>query len=170
MRKLLLIVLIFLLIGTVSAHENVNGTSDDLLKDIEYNYNIDDDGDAMEVEENDYVPVEVKSDEAWSLNVYIDKKASPINDEFTNETNTPLEIPTSVIVDGEEVPLALGNHKIVYEFKFTNTTSIFKPETFISDSGVSIDFKFIRNSKTPQNFTYRFNSQFTIIETVEPIS
>ncbi|MBO6110288.1 MAG: hypothetical protein J6P12_05480 [Methanobrevibacter sp.] len=170
MRKLLLIVLIFLLIGTVSAHENVNDTSDNLLKDIEYNYNIDDDGDAMEVEENDYVPVEVKSDEAWSLNVYIDKKASPINDEFTNETNTPLEIPTSVIVDGEEVPLALGNHKIVYEFKFTNTTSIFKPETFISDSGVSIDFKFIRNSKTPQNFTYRFNSQFNIIETVEPIS
>lgn len=170
MRKLLLIVLIFLLIGTVSAHENVNDTSDNLLKDIAYNYNIDDDGDAIEVEENDYIPVEVKSDEPWSLNVYIDKKASPINDEFTNETNTPLEIPTSVISDGNEVPLALGKHKVVYEFKFTNTTAILKPESYISDSGVYIDFKFVRNSKTPENFTYRFNSQFKIIKTIEPIS
>ena len=170
MKKLLLIVLIFLIIGTVSAQENLNGTSDHLLKDTEYNYNIDDDGDAIEVEENDYIPVEVKSDEAWSLNVYIDRQASPINEESLNETSASVEIPTSVIVNGEEAPLALGKHKIVYEFKFTNTTSIFKPETYITDSGVYIDFNFIRNIKTPQNFIYRFNSQFNIINTIEPTS
>lgn len=170
MRKLLLIVLIFLLIGAVSAHDDSNGTADSILKDTEYNADIDDDDETMEVEENNYIPVEVKSDEAWSLNVYIDRKDSTINDELENVTHDQVDIPTSVMVDGEEVPLALGKHNIIYEFKFTNTTSVYKPEAYISDGGVYIDFKFIRNSKNPQNAIYRFTSKFNIIKAVEPIS
>ena len=45
MRKLLLIVLIlFLIMGAVSAQDNTNGTADQVLKDREYNSDIDDDG------------------------------------------------------------------------------------------------------------------------------
>ena len=156
MRKLLLIVLIFLLIGTVSAHEDLNGTADPLLKDTEYNAEIDDD--EMVVEENDYIPVEVNVDEPWSLNVYIDRQDSAINDEMVNVSYDQIDIPTSVMNGDEEVPLSLGKHKIVYEFKFINTTSVYKPEAYIGDEGVHFDFNFVRNSKNPQNSIYRFNS------------
>ena len=170
MRKLLLILLVFLIIGAVSAHDDSNGTADSLLKDTEYNSNIDDDDGILEVEENDYIPVEVNADEAWSLNVYIDRRDSAINNEFNNVTYDHIDIPTSVMINDEEVPLALGKHSIIYEFKFTNTTSIYKPEAQISDSGVYFDFKFIRTSKIPQNSIYRFNSQFNIVNSVEPIT
>lgn len=74
MRKLLLIVLIlFLIMGTVSAQDNTNGTADNVLKDREYNSDIDDDGDPMLVEENGYILIEINVEEAWSLNVYIDR-------------------------------------------------------------------------------------------------
>lgn len=169
MKKLLLIVLIFLIIGTVSAQEDLNGTTEPLLKDTEYNKYIDDDGDPLVVEENDFIPVEIDVDEAWSLNVYIDGYESTANGEFTNVTYNQAEIPTSVMMD-EETPLSLGKHNIVYEFRFTNTTSIYKPDAYISDSGVHFEFDFIRTSKNPQNSIYRFSSQFNIIPTIEPIS
>ena len=58
MRKLLLIVLIlFLIMGAVSAQDNTNGTADQVLKDREYNSDIDDDGDPMLVEETDIFPL-----------------------------------------------------------------------------------------------------------------
>ena len=58
MRKLLLIVLIlFLIMGAVSAQDNTNGTADHVLKDREYNSDIDDDGDPMLVEETDIFPL-----------------------------------------------------------------------------------------------------------------
>lgn len=169
MKKLLLIVLIFLIMGAVSAHDDFNGTAEPLLKDTEYNKYIDDDGDPLVVEENDFIPVEVKVEEPWSLNVYIDGYDSPINDELQNVTYDQIEIPTSVMKD-EETPLGLGKHNIVYEFRFTNTTSIYKPDAYISDSGVFFEFNFIRTSKNPQNSIYRFNSQFNIIQSIEPIS
>jgi uncharacterized protein YcfL len=59
MKKLLLIVLIFLLIGAVSAQENMTDTSDSLLQDKEYNIKIDDSDGMLVVEENDNIPVEV---------------------------------------------------------------------------------------------------------------
>ena len=153
MRKLLLIFLIFLIMGAVSASDNLNSTADHLLKDTEYNSNIDD-GDEMLVEENDYISAEVNVNESWSLNVYIDK----------------LNIPASVMIGDGEVPLALGKHNIVYEFKFTNTTSVYMPDVYISDSTVYFNFNFIRSSKNPQNSIYRFNSHFNIVNVVEPVS
>ena len=72
MRKLLLVVLIlFLVMGAVSAQDNANGTSDHVLKDREYNTDIDDDGDPMLVEQNSYIPIDVSVDEEWSLNVIL---------------------------------------------------------------------------------------------------
>jgi len=169
MRKLLLIVLIFFIIGAVSAHDDANATADSLLKDTEYNSAIDDDDEMLVVEENDYIPVEVNVDESWSLKVYIDKQNSTINDELVNVSYDHIDIPTSVMNNDNEMALGLGKHRIIYEFKFTNTTSIYKPDAYISDSGVYFDFKFVRTSKTPQNSIYRFNSQFNIIETIEPV-
>lgn len=169
MKKLLLIVLVFLIIGTASAHEDINGTADSLLKDTEYNSQIDDDDGILEVEENEYIPVEVKVDEPWNLKVYIDRQDSAINDELDNVSHDQIDIPTSVMNGEDEVPLALGKHKIVYEFKFINTTSVYRPEAYVSDGGVHFDFNFVRNSKNPQNLIYRFSSQFNIIEGIEPI-
>lgn len=170
MRKLLLILLIFLIIGAVSAHDDLNGTADPLLKDTQYNSVIDDDDEMLVVEQNDYIHNEVNVDKAWSLNVYIDSHDSAINDELVNVTYDQIDVPTSVMIDDEEVPLALGKHNIVYEFKFANTTSIYKPYAYISDSGVVFDFEFIRNIKNPQNSIYRFSSQFEIVNGVEPTS
>ena len=169
MRKLLLIILIFLIIGTVSAHEDFNSTTDNLLTDTEYNSNIDDDDGVLVVEENESIPVEVNVDDEWSLNVYIDRHNSTVNDDFVNVSYDQVDIPTSIMVDDDEKPLGLGNHIIIYEFKFTNTTSVYRPEAYISDSGVHFDFNFIRTSKNPQNYIYRFNSQFNIIKSIEPI-
>ena len=169
MRKLLLIVLIFLIIGAVSAHEDFNGTADSLLKDTEYNSQIDDDDEPLVVEENDDIPVEVHAEEPWSLKVHIDRKDSPVNDDYVNVTYNHVDIPTSVIVNDEETPLGLGKHDIVYEFTFTNTTSVYKPEAYISDSGVYFDFKYIRSLKNPQNSIYRFTSQFNIVKSTDPI-
>ncbi len=168
MKKLLLIVLIFLIIGAVSAHDDVNGTADSLLTDKEYNSNIDED-EVMVVEENDYIPVEVNVDETWSLNVYVDGYNSTVNGELVDVDYGRIDIPTSVM-DDEEVPLALGKHNIVYEFKFTNTTSVYNTDAYISDSGVYFEFNLIRTSKNPQNLIYRFNSEFKIIKSIEPIS
>ena len=170
MRKLLLVVLIlFLVMGAVSAQDNANGTADHVLKDREYNSDIDDDGDPMLVEENGYIPVDVNVEEAWSLNVYIDRQNSAINDELDNVTYSHVDIPASVMNGDDEVPLGLGEHSIVYEFKFANTTSIYSPDAYISESGVYFDFNFIRSSKTPQDSIYRFTSQFNIIPPIEPI-
>ena len=86
MRKLLLVVLIlFLVMGAVSAQDNANGTADHVLKDREYNADIDDDGDPMLVEENGYIPVDVNVEEAWSLNVYIDRHESALNEELSDK-------------------------------------------------------------------------------------
>lgn len=169
MKKLLLIVLIFLLVGAVSAQDDLNDTADQILKDTEYNSNIDNDDGMLEVEENDYIPVEVNVDEVWSLNVYIDKYNSTVNDELDNVDYDQIEIPTSVMMN-DEVPLGLGKHKIIYEFKFTNTTSIYKPDAYISDSKVYFDFNFISTIKNPQNSIYRFTSEFKIIKSIESIT
>ena len=169
MRKLLLIFLIFLIMGAVSASDNLNSTADHLLKDTEYNSNIDD-GDEMLVEENDYISAEVNVNESWSLNVYIDKYNSTVNDDLVNVNYNQLNIPASVMIGDGEVPLALGKHNIVYEFKFTNTTSVYMPDVYISDSTVYFNFNFIRSSKNPQNSIYRFNSHFNIVNVVEPVS
>lgn len=64
MRKLLLIILIFLIMGAVSAHDDLNSTANPLLKDAEYNSNINNDDETLVVEENDYIPVGVSADEA----------------------------------------------------------------------------------------------------------
>lgn len=168
MRKLLLIVLIFLIIGAVSAHDDSNGT-DSVLKDTEYNSIIDDDDEMLVVEQNKYIHNEVHADEPWSLNVYIDSHDSAINEEFVNVTYDQVDIPASVMIDDDEVPLDLGKHNIVYEFKFVNTTSIYKPSAYISD-GFCFDFKYIRSVKNPQNLIYRFNSQFNIVESVDSTS
>ncbi|MBE6500045.1 MAG: hypothetical protein E7Z80_05840 [Methanobrevibacter thaueri] len=150
--------------GAVSAHDNLNGT-DSILKDSEYNLNVED---AVEVEQNKYIPVEVKSDEAWSLNVYIDGKESPVNDDFSNVSYDQIDIPTSVVVDGEEVPLTVGSHRMIYEFKFINTTSLYKPEVTVDESDLYFDFQPIRSLKNPQNAIYRFNTQLNIIGSTEP--
>ena len=169
MRKLLLIVLIlFLIMGAVSAQDNTNGTADNVLKDREYNSDIDDDGDPLLIEENGYIPVEINVEEAWSLNVYIDRHESALNEELDNVTYSHVDIPASVMNGDDEVPLTLGEHNIIYEFKFTNTTSIYSPDAYISESGVFFDFNFIRNSKTPQDSIYRFTSQFNVIPPIEP--
>ena len=170
MRKLLLIILIFLIMGAVSAHDDLNSTANHLLKDAEYNSNINNDDETLVVEENDYIPVGVSADEAWSLNVYIDRYGSTINDELINVTYNEIDIPTSVIIDDKEVSLGLGKHDIIYEFKFANTTSIYKPEAYVSDSSVYFNFNFVTTIKNPQNFLYRFTSEFNIIPTVEPTS
>ena len=170
MKKLLLIVLIFLVIGAVSAHDDTNSTADPILKDTEYNTDIDDEDGIMEVEENDYISVEVKANEAWSLNVYIDRHNSTLNGEINNATYDQVDIPTSVMIDGKEMPLSLGKHNIIYEFRFINTTSIYKPDASITDSGMYFDFDFIRTSKNPQNSIYRFSSEFNVIKSVEPKS
>ncbi|WP_406535272.1 hypothetical protein [Methanobrevibacter sp.] len=167
MRRLLLIVLIFLMIGAVSAHDDANDTADPILKDEEYNLDIDDE--MLVVEEDDYIPVEINVDEAWSLNVYINGHNSTINDEFNDVAYDQIDIPTTVMID-DEVPLGLGKHNIIYEFKFTNTTSVYDPEVYIIDSGLYFDFNLIGTSEDPQNSIYRFNSKFNIIKSVEPIS
>ena len=169
MRKLFLIVLIFLIMGAVSAHDDLNGTADSLLKDTEYSGDISDEDGLMEVEENGHISIEVNVDEAWSLNVYIDRHESVINDEIINAAYDRIDIPTSVMIDDEDVPLSLGKHNIIYEFKFTNTTSVYSPDAYISDSGVYFDFDCIHNRKNPQNSIYRFTSQFNIIKSVDPI-
>ena len=168
MKKLLLIVLIFLLISAVSAQENMTDTSDSLLQDKEYNIKIDDSDGMLVVEENDNIPVEVNVEETWSLKVYIDRQNSTINDEYENVDYGQADIPTSIMKGDDEIPLSLGKHNIIYEFKFTNSTSIYQPEAYIGDTGMHFDFKFVRNSKTPQNSIYRFTSQFNIIKTIEP--
>lgn len=168
MRKLLLIVLVlFLAISAASAHDDLNGTTGPVLKDTQYNYNLDDD-DIMVVEENTDIPVEVNVDEPWSLNVYIDRQPSSGNEEFVDVDYNLIEVPTSVIINDEEVATGLGKHKVVYEFKFTNTTSIYRPEASIGDNGIYFDFEFVRNSN-PQNSIYRFNTQINIVKTIEPI-
>lgn len=170
MRKLLLVVLIlFLVMGAVSAQDNANGTADQVLKDREYDSNIDDDGEPMMVEENGYIPVDVSVDEEWSLNVYIDKHDSVMNGELDTVSYSHIDIPASVMDGDDEVQLAQGAHGIVYEFKFANTTAIYSPEAYVSESGVYFDFNFVRNSKTPQDSIYRFTSQFNIIPPIEPI-
>lgn len=170
MKKLLLILLIFLMLGSVSAQDDLNATADNILKDTQYTGDVDDDEGVLEVEQNSYIPVEVKVDEAWSLNVLIDRQPSQINGEYENTTDSHADIPTSRIVDGEEVPLDLGNHRIVYEFKFTNTTSIYRPEAYVSDNAVFFNFELIRTIKNPQNAIYKFNSQFNMVKATEPIT
>ena len=170
MKKLLLIVLVFLIIGSVSAHEDFNGTDNSLLKDTQYPADVNDEDGILEVEQDNYIPVEVNVDEAWSLNVYIDRQDSPINGEYNNLTDNQIDIPTTVMKDGEEVPLKLGKHRIVYEFKFTNTTSVYRPEAYVSDSSVHFNFKFLKSNIDPQNSIYRFNSQVNILKASEPTS
>ena len=170
MKKLLLIVLVFLIIGSVSAHEDFNGTDNSLLKDTQYTADVNDEDGILEVEQDNYIPVEVNVDEAWSLNVYIDRQDSPINGEYNNLTDNQIDIPTTVMKDGEEVPLKLGKHRIVYEFKFTNTTSVYRPEAYVSDSSVHFNFKFLKSNIDPQNSIYRFNSQVNILKASEPTS
>lgn len=63
MKKLLLVILIFLIIGAVSAHDDSNATADPLLKDREYTSDINDDDGPLVIEEDDYIPVEVRADE-----------------------------------------------------------------------------------------------------------
>ena len=167
MKRLLLIVLIFLIMGTVSAHDDLNDTADPLLKDTVHNLNIDDE--ELVVEKNDYIPVAINVDEVWSLNVYIDGHDSAINGELVDVDYDQVDIPTTVIID-DEVPLGLGKHNIIYEFKFTNTDSIYDPEAYISDSGLYFNFNLISTNDNPQDSIYRFNSKFTIIKSVEPIS
>ena len=170
MKKLLLIVLVFLLMGAVCAHGDANATHDHVLGDSEYTSSIDDDGKTLEVGEEDYIPIGVDVDEAYSLNIYIDKKESVINGDMDNVTNDRIDLATSVVSADDEVPLGLGKHSIVYEFKFTNTTSIYKPEAYVSDSTVYFQFNFVRSTKNPQNAIYRFTSQFNIIKGSGPIS
>lgn len=156
--------------GAVSAHDDSNSTANPLLKDFEYNSEIDDDDGMLVIEENDYIPVQVRADEAWSLNVYIDRHNSTINDELVNVNYEEIDIPTSVMIDDEEVDSGLGKHNITYEFKFTNTTSIYRPDAYVSDSATYFEFKLIRTVKNPQNLIYRFNSEFDIIPPIEPTS
>ncbi|MBE6500962.1 MAG: hypothetical protein E7Z79_00810 [Methanobrevibacter thaueri] len=170
MKKLLLIVLIFLLMGAVCAHDDANGTAGSVLGDTEYTSSIDDDGKTLEVGEGDYIPIGVDVDQSYSLNVYMDRKESTINEDMNNVSHDRIDIPTSVVSGDDEVPLGLGRHSIIYEFKFTNTTSVYRPNAFVSDSVVYFDFEFIRTTKNPQNATYRFTSQFNIIKGNEPIS
>ena len=167
MRKLLLIVLIILLIGAVSAHEDLNTT---VLGDTQYNGEIDDDDEMLVVEQDDSIPVHVTADENWSLNVYIDRQDSVINGEFNNVSYSQFDLPTSVMADDDESSLALGKHNIVYEFRFTNTTSIYKPDAAVSGSSVYFDFNFVRTLKNPTNSVYRFTSQFNIINGSAPIT
>ena len=86
------------------------------------------------VEENGYIPVEINVGEAWSLNVYIDRHESALNEELDNVTYSHVDIQASVMNGDDEVPLTLGDHNIIYEFKFTNTTSIYSPDAYISES------------------------------------
>ncbi|WP_458452983.1 hypothetical protein [Methanobrevibacter sp.] len=165
-----MIFLIFLMIGSVSAQDDLNGTADNILKDTQYTADVDDDDGTLEVEQNMNIPVEVKVDEAWNLNVYIDRQPSSINGEYDNMTDSQIDIPTTLMADGEEVPLELGKHRIVYEFKFTNTTAVYRPEAYISDNVVHFHFDLLRNNKNPQNAVYRFNSQFNIVQPTEPAS
>ena len=167
MRKLLLVILIFLIIGSVSAHEDSNTTLDNLLGDTEYNSVIDDD---LDVDEDTFIPVDVKADESWSLNVYIDKGDSTVNGELEDVDYDEITIPLTVTNGDGETPLTPGKHSIVYEFRFTNTTSIYKPEAGVSDSRVYFDFNFIRTVKNPVNSIYRFTSQFTITNTTGTVS
>ena len=164
-----MIVLFFLLMGTACAHDDFNATADNVLKDTEYTSGIDDDGKTMEVGENDYIPVEVSVDEAYSLNIYIDRKDSSINGDLRNASSDRIDVPTTVMNGEDEVSLAMGRHSIVYEFTFTNTTSIYRPTAYVIDSVVTFDFNFIRTAKNPQNAVYRFSSQFNIIEANEPV-
>lgn len=168
MKKLLLIVLVFMMLGVVSAADS-NVTQDTILSDTEYNSGVDND-ERFVVAKDDNIPVSVKVDESWSLNVYIDRQNSSINGELENVSYSQLDIPTSIMNGEDEVPLGLGYHRIVYEFKFTNTTAIYRPDAYISDSVVYFDFEFMRNVKNPQNSVYRFTSQFTIVEGSGPIS
>lgn len=168
MKKLLLIVLIFLLVGAVSAHDDYNST--DMLKDTQYSGEVDDEDGMLVVEKDDYIPVDVNVDEPWSLNVYMDGLNSTVNDDFVNVEYDQINIPTSVMKGDDEVSLDLGKHRIVYEFKFTNTTTLYRPEAYVSDSIVYFEFEFLRNVKNPQNSIYRFTSQFNIVQPTEPIS
>ncbi|MEE1337213.1 hypothetical protein [Methanobrevibacter sp.] len=61
MKKLLLIVLIFMLMGAVCAHDDTNGTAGPVLGDTEYTSSIDDDGKTLEVGEGDYIPIGLMS-------------------------------------------------------------------------------------------------------------
>ena len=158
------------MLGSVSAQDDLNATADNILKDTQYTGDVDDDEGVLEVEQNSYIPVEVKVDEAWSLNVLIDKQPSQINGEYENTTDSHADIPTSRIVEGEEAPLDLGKHRIVYEFKFTNTTSIYRLEAYVSDNAVFFNFELIRTTKNPQNAIYKFNSQFNMVKATEPIT
>lgn len=158
------------MLGSVSAQDDLNATADNILKDTLYTGDVDDDEGVLEVEQNSYIPVEVKVDEAWSLNVLIDRQPSQINGEYENTTDSHVYIPTSHIVDGEEAPLDLGKQRIVYEFKFTNTTSIYRPEAYVSDNAVFFNFELIRTTKNPQNTIYKFNSQFNMVKATEPIT
>ncbi len=90
------------MLGSVSAQDDLNATADNILKDTQYTGDVDDDEGVLEVEQNSYIPVEVKVDEAWSLNVLIDKQPSQINGEYENTTDSHADIPTSRIVEGEE--------------------------------------------------------------------
>lgn len=170
MKKLLLIVFIFLLMGAVCAHDDANGTADHVLGDTESTSSIDDDGKTLEVGEGDYIQIGVDVDQSYSLNVYIDTKQSTINEDMDNVSHDRIDIPTSVVSGDDEVSLGLGRHNIVYEFKFTNTTSVYRPNAFVSDSVVYFEFEFIRTTKNPQNAIYRFTSQFNIINGSGPIS
>ena len=162
MKKLFLIVLVFLIIGSVSAQEDFNATDDSLLKDAQYFADVDDDDGILEVEQGNYIPVEVNVDEAWSLNVYMDRQSSAINGEYNNITDNQIDVPTSVMKNGEETPLNTGRHLVVYEFKFTNTTSVYRPVAYVSDSSVHFNFNFLKTNPNPQNVTYSFNSQVNI--------
>lgn len=168
MKKLLLIALIFLMLGAVSAADT-NVTQDTVLSDSEYNSGVDND-DRFVVAKDDNIPVAVKVDESWSLNVYIDRQNASVNGELENVSYSQLDISASVMNGEEEVPLGLGYHRIVYEFQFTNTTAIYRPDAYVSDNVVYFDFEFLRNVKNPQNSIYRFTSQFTIVEGSDPIS
>lgn len=170
MKKLFLIVLVFLIIGSVSAQEDFNATDDSLLKDAQYFADVDDDDGILEVEQGNYIPVEVNVDEAWSLNVYMDRQSSAINGEYNNITDNQIDVPTAVMKNGDETPLNTGRHLVVYEFKFTNTTSVYRPVAYVSDSSVHFNFNFLKTNPNPQNVTYRFNSQVNILKATEPVS
>ncbi|WP_296871986.1 hypothetical protein [uncultured Methanobrevibacter sp.] len=57
-----------------------------------------------------------------------------MNEELDNVTYSHVDIQASVMNGDDEVPLTLGEHNIIYEFKFTNTTSIYSPDAYISES------------------------------------
>ena len=143
-----MILIVFILIGCVSADENTT-----IDNDININENY-----TITVEENESIEIEVDSQVEGNMDVSIDGEAiysAKLHSYFTNSR----EIKTN--------NLNVGYHNIQFKFTFKNN---YTPEIYCNENMLYFDFTNLSQNNTVTNFTYTFNTTLNIVKKMEIIT